>query len=278
MPTERGAVTRPRRFRVLRRHGLVYRVTLTLLAIVLGGPTALPAFAGTLPDTVASIKSSVVGIGTMQFARRPSGKFMGTGFAVGDGRFVITNAHVLPKGVDADRGEFLAVFVGNGSRIEARRARVVALDREHDLSVLRSEELELRPLTLASTELVREGEVYAFTGYPLGTLVGMYPVTHRGIVASITPIAMASDPGGTAQPPRRRPRSSYKVYQLDATAYPGNSGSPLYHPESGEVIGVVNKVWIKGSAEDALERPSGITYAIPIMHVHRLLEVAMRGS
>jgi S1-C subfamily serine protease len=214
----------------------------------------------------------------MQFARRPAGQFMGTGFAVGDGRFVITNAHVLPKVVDANQGEFLAVFVGNGSHVEAHRATVVALDRVHDLSVLWSEELDLRPLELASADLVREGETYAFTGYPLGTLVGIYPVTHRGIVASVTPIAITGQGGPDTSPSARRQRSSYKVYQLDATAYPGNSGSPLYHPESGEVVGVVNKVLIKGTAEDASERPSGITYAIPVMHVHRLLKSAMQGS
>ncbi len=27
---------------------------------------------------------------------------------------------------------------------------------------------------------------------------------------------------------------------LDATAYPGNSGSPLYDPETGEVVGIIH--------------------------------------
>ena len=37
----------------------------------------------------------------------------------------------------------------------------------------------------------------------------------------------------------------YPIFQLDATAYPGNSGSPLYDPESGEVIAVINMVFVK---------------------------------
>jgi S1-C subfamily serine protease len=54
---------------------------------------------------------------------------------------------------------------------------------------------------------------------------------------------------------------------LDATAYPGNSGSPLYIPETGEVVGVINKVFVKESREAVLEKPSGITYAIPVRYV-----------
>ncbi|MCF7982686.1 MAG: S1C family serine protease, partial [Pseudomonadales bacterium] len=69
-----------------------------------------------------------------------------------------------------------------------------------------------------------------------------------------------------------RLRSPYRVFQLDATAYPGNSGSPLYHPETGEVIGVINKVFVKGTKEAALEHPSGISYAIPSEYILDLLK------
>jgi len=37
------------------------------------------------------------------------------------------------------------------------------------------------------------------------------------------------------------------------------------------VVGVVNSVFVKGSKESALERPSGISYAIPVTHVYDLL-------
>ena len=66
-------------------------------------------------------------------------------------------------------------------------------------------------------------------------------------------------------------RDPFDVFQLDAIAYPGNSGSPVYHPDSGQVIGVVNSVYVKESKESALERPSGITYAIPVTWVRQLL-------
>jgi len=56
---------------------------------------------------------------------------------------------------------------------------------------------------------------------------------------------------------------SFDIFQLDATAYPGNSGSPLFDVDTGEVIGVISMVLIKGTKESALSQPSGITYAVP---------------
>jgi S1-C subfamily serine protease len=63
----------------------------------------------------------------------------------------------------------------------------------------------------------------------------------------------------------------YDVFQLDATAYPGNSGSPLYHVDTGKVIGIINKVFVQGTKENAVSNPSGISYAIPAEHIKRLL-------
>ena len=59
-------------------------------------------------------------------------------------------------------------------------------------------------------------------------------------------------------------RPKNEIFQLDATAYPGNSGSLLYDPETGEVVGVINKVFVKESKEAFLEKPNGITYATPV--------------
>ena len=67
-------------------------------------------------------------------------------------------------------------------------------------------------------------------------------------------------------------RDSYDVLQLDATAYPGNSGSPVYEQRSGKVVGVINSVLVKGGKEAAIAKPSGISYAIPVQFVHALLK------
>ena len=70
----------------------------------------------------------------------------------------------------------------------------------------------------------------------------------------------------------------YPIFQLDATAYPGNSGSPLYDISNGRVIGIVNKVFVQGTKENAITDPSGITYAIPVQHVKKMLEDYLKES
>ena len=128
-------------------------------------------------------------------------------------------------------------------------------------------------MKLANSDAVREGQNIGFTGFPIGGALGFSPVTHRGIISSITPIAL---PGGNAQQINSRlirqiKSGAFNIFQLDATAYPGNSGSPVFDVESGAVIGIINMVFIKGSRESALSQPSGISYAIPTNFLKQLL-------
>jgi serine protease Do len=41
--------------------------------------------------------------------------------------------------------------------------------------------------------------------------------------------------------------------------------------DSGEIVGVISMVALKGTRESALTSPSGISYAIPVEFVLRLL-------
>ncbi len=225
-----------------------------------------------LPATIGKIKPSIVGVGTVQMTRNPPAELRGTGFAVGDGRHVITNAHVLPEAMDVNHREYLAVFVGTGDAVARRRAEKVAVDADHDLVLLKIEGPALPALGLSDGYGVREGQIYAFTGFPIGAVLGMFPATHHGMIASITPIVTPARRGRELRPNViKRMRDPYHVFQLDATAYPGNSGSPVYDIRTGEVIGVINKVFVKGTKENALKAPSGITYAIPARYARELL-------
>ena len=129
------------------------------------------------------------------------------------------------------------------------------------------------PLTLRDSDTVKEGAAIAFTGFPIGGALGFSPVSHRGIVAAVTPIAI---PSGNVQQLkgnliRQLKDGGFNIFQLDATAYPGNSGGPMVDAESGEVVGIINMVVVKGSKESALSQPSGISYAIPANHLRALL-------
>jgi S1-C subfamily serine protease len=244
------------------------------VALLLAGLflVSLEAGAG-LPETLKQVKRSVVAVGTYQATGRPPAKFRGTGFVVGDGRHIITNEHVLPRKIDAKRRETLAVFLRKGEKVEIREAKVVRKDAAHDLALLSFKGKPFRPMKLGDGRKVREGELYAFTGFPIGMVLGLTPVTHRGIVSAITPIVIPAMSSRTLDIKHiQRMGSPYKVFQLDAIAYPGNSGSPLYDPTTGKVIGVVNSVFVKETKESVLSSPSGIAYAIPVKYIKKLLK------
>lgn len=225
-----------------------------------------------LPDTVAKIKPSIVGVGTYLPTRAPQSRLQGTGFVVDDGYHVITNAHVVKVELAVAKKEKLVIFTGTGKRAKLRDARVLVLDEAHDLALLRISGAKLPTLQVIDSDVVREGERYAFTGFPLGGILGLYPATHQGIVSSITPIAAPMGDSRQLTPDLiKRLKAGYKIFQLDATAYPGNSGSPLYDQDTGQVVGVINSVFVKGTKEAAIENPSGITYAIPSRYVRDIL-------
>jgi S1-C subfamily serine protease len=232
-----------------------------------------PSTAATLAETIAKLKPSVVAIGTHQELRRPPDRFLGTGFAIGDGTLIATANHVIPSRLDTANNEYLCVFFGTGKDTVIVPVRPLWTDGFHDSAVLKLARGGLPPVRLEPDDTVGEGTAIAFTGYPIGAVLGLYPVTHRGIVSARTPIAIPQVARRDLDSRMiRQLRHPFDVYQLDATAYPGNSGSPLYEQATGRVIGIVSDVFVKESKERLLSEPSGITFAIPIRYVRALLE------
>ena len=231
------------------------------------------AWSSDLVRTIENVKPSIVGIGTVQKTRSPPVNFLGTGFVVDDGLHVVTNAHVVPEVLDIANNESYTVITGKGKQAEFRVAVIAAIDKEHDLALLKITGPALPSMKLGDADKVREGQMLAFTGFPIGMILGLYPVTHRAMVSSITPIVLPARNSRQldAKLINQLQKSAYVVFQLDGTAYPGNSGSPLYDPETGLVYGVINMVFVKGKKEAALSNPSGITYAIPGNYIRELL-------
>jgi serine protease Do len=244
------------------------------LAVLTLAIFASPLWASELVKTIENIKPSIVGVGTVQRTRSPQVNFLGTGFVLDDGFHVVTNAHVVPEVLDVVNKESYIIITGKGNEPELRAATVAAIDKDHDLALLKISGTALPAMELGDASRVREGQALMFTGFPIGMILGFYPVTHKAMVSAITPIILPAHNSrqlnakmiGQLQKPR------YAVFQLDGTAYPGNSGSPLYDPETGLVYGVINMVFVKGAKEPALSNPSGITYAIPGTYIRDLLE------
>jgi S1-C subfamily serine protease len=225
-------------------------------------------------DTIEKVKPSIVAIGTFKQTNSPPFVLRGTGFVVGNGSLIATNSHVVPESTDPDGPTLVIQARSTNGELQLRRAQLASRDKEHDLAVLRIEGLKLPALMLANSDAVREGQNIGFIGFPIGGALGFSPVTHHGIISSITPIAL---PGGNAQQLNQRlirqlKSGAFNIFQLDATAYPGNSGSPVFDIDTGAVIGIINMVFIKGSRESALSQPSGISYAIPSTYLKRLLD------
>lgn len=235
---------------------------------------SFPVLAHDIVDIVEKSKISVVGIGVVDPIKAPRNALHGTGFVVADGYHIITNHHVVSKPLDPNSKQRRVVFAGKGNRPRVFEASIIAIDELHDLALLKIK-TRLTPFQLASKELIKDGTEVVFTGFPIGQILGFYPVTHRGIIAASTPVIIPSTHSSQLDIQTiRRLREPYFVYQMDATAYPGNSGSAVYHAVTGEVVAVINKVFVKTTKEAVLSDPSGITYAIPVKYVHQLLDKA----
>lgn len=239
------------------------------------------ALAAGLVELVAARKPSLCAVGTHNPLDNPRFRFRGSGFFVGDGSLVATCWHVLPEAQRETSPDVtklgltsIAVLIPSGDEPpEVREAELLAADRTHDLAVLRLKGQPGLPVPLAGDDAAREGMEVALMGFPIGGVLGFKPVTHRGIVASIVVSALPT-PNATrltgASVARLR-EGSFELLQLDATAYPGNSGGPLFDVQTQQVVGIVNMVLLKGNRESALSQPTGITYAVPVRWLSALL-------
>ena len=236
---------------------------------VLLSPSAL---SNNFVDLVEKLTSSVVAIGLYSPVEDSGNQILGTGFVVADGKYAVTNYHLVSKVLDYKIVQHYVVITGKGEKTQTFKAKIVETDLVHDLALLEFDGI-LPSLDLAEGPMLKPGSDIAFTGFPIGAAIGIYPATHKGMISAITPDAIpAQNANQLTSAMLKRLNKPEMVYQLDATAYPGNSGSPVYSVDEGEVVGVINKVFVSQGKESALSAPSGISYAIPVKHVNALLK------
>lgn len=253
-------------------------LALLLLALLSAlGATAVAAPPGGLPEVVRRVSSSVVAVGTVRPAPREqaapfASRYMGTGFSLGDGTLIATSLHVVDQALPP--GERLVVFTREAQGAGVRSAQLVASDPVHDLALLRVAGTPLPSLALAAAPPLIAGTEIAFSGFPLGVATGVIPVTHRGIVAAVTPLAAPvarSEQLSAAQ--LRAIRDNFDVYQLDALALPGHSGSPVFLTSAPGVVAVLMgslKAGLPSVAGEGINL--GVGYAVPVHYLRALLE------
>ena len=164
------------------------------------------------------------------------GKGTGTGFVVRPDGYLITCAHVVEGAVKTE------VELDG----QTYQAKVLALDTKNDLALIRIRAQGLPHLPILDSDRVRLAEEVRAFGYPLTDRLGESIKITRGTVSGISQ------------------QQDSKVFQLDVTVNPGNSGGPLVN-DKGEVAGVV-------SALLAGEHISSMSFAVTSNDVRRLMQ------
>ena len=202
-------------------------------------------------DVIEETLQSVVGIsklkntGSSIFSKSTESELgLGTGFIVSENGYVVSNEHVTG-------GKYSKCYVTleNGSNYDGT---VVWGDQDLDLSIIKINAKNLKPLELGNSSQIRVGETVYAIGNPIG-FEFRRTVTSGIISAKNRTIKLEEDEN-----------SSYmtNLIQTDATINPGNSGGPLIYP-NGQIIGI-NTVKIT-SAE-------GIGFAIPINVIKPIIQ------
>jgi len=149
--------------------------------------------------------------------RLKSAEKAGTGFFVTETGVIATNAHL------ASGEESLTVALPEDQQYEGK---VVYVDPEVDLALVKVEGSGFPRLTVADTATVRQGATVFAIGNPGDAM--SFSVT-RGVVSAVGPF----------------PEAGAGVWiQTDAAINPGNSGGPLLNTH-GEVIGINTQKLIK---------------------------------
>jgi serine protease Do len=146
----------------------------------------------------------------------------GSGVIVDPEGWIVTNAHVV-EGARSVRVDLLQPATPGGSilRPHSRRlpARVVGVDRETDVAVLKVEQPGLPALALGDSEELHQGQVVMAFGSPLG----LENSASLGVVSAVARQLKPDDP---------------MIYiQTDASINPGNSGGPLVDV-AGRMVGL----------------------------------------
>ena len=173
------------------------------------------------------------------FSERRQSNSLGSGVVVSKAGHILTNFHVI------DGAEEILVALSDGRQANAK---VIGVDPETDLGVLKIELPDLHVLPFATQETLRVGDVVLAIGNPFG--VGQ--TTTMGIVS-----ALGRDGLGI---------NVYENFiQTDAAINPGNSGGALIDTQ-GKLVGINTAIYSQSGGS------LGIGFAIPASAALRVMD------
>jgi serine protease DegQ len=147
-------------------------------------------------------------------------------------RYIVTNYHVVEDASD------LAVALVDGT---LHLTRIVGVDTESDIALLKIDADDLRPIALTDINEVSVGDVALAVGNPLG--VGQ--TVTQGIISAIV---------------RKGANPVENFIQTDAAINPGNSGGALIDT-AGRLVGINVAILSHSGGSE------GIGFAIPVDYV-----------
>ena len=216
-----------------------------------------------ITEAVAKVAPAVVTVQTEVVERVPVDPFdwitgrqsgervgagLGSGFITDPNGTIVTNAHVV---AGATR---VSVAMRDGKTFPAK---VLGVDEQNDLAVLKIEASNLPVAPLGNSNDVIIGEWAIAIGNPYGFLLGnTEPSVTAGVISATGRNLIGQVEGGGAY---------IDMIQTDASINPGNSGGPLVNAD-GVVIGVNASIYSPSGGS------VGLGFAIPINRAKHVAE------
>lgn len=216
-----------------------------------------------------SLKPSIVAIAAKLSKNPQMPDIIGTGFIVRRDGVIFTNQHVmqaiqeLPRQKDIPDEEWSASVLLYSMQEEGMASISLEIDgggilRRHapsegynygpdvpDIAILRVKAKNLPALKISEKFTLSEGDPIMTSGFPLGTDL----LTSHGWLHQAGPTLRQGIVGGLLPFPCEDPHALI----LDSMIQGGASGSPVFNPENGEVVGIMY-----GGMEG-----TNLSYAIP---------------
>jgi serine protease Do len=174
----------------------------------------------------------------------------GSGVILSADGYILTNGHVVTNARRV-RVRLAAEGSAGHSKLEPAGkildARIVGIDRDTDLAVIKIDKTGLDTLPLGDSDTLRQGQLVMAFGNPLG----LENSVSMGIVSSVA---------------RQIKPDDFMVYiQTDAPINPGNSGGPLVDAD-GSVMGINTFILSQSGGSE------GLGFAIPSNIIKNVFE------
>jgi serine protease Do len=184
----------------------------------------------------------------------------GSGVIISADGYIITNGHVVSNArrvqlrLPSERPRGASILQSAGPMTEAK---IVGIDRETDLALLKVQAANLPFLPFGDSDLLRQGQLVMAFGNPMGMENSM----SMGVISS--------------KARQIKPDDSMIYIQTDASINPGNSGGPLVDSD-GRIVGINTFIVSQSGGSEGLgfAIPSNIVRTVYTQlrdkgHVHR---------